>query len=157
MNVLSKSFRWLFFLVLLTQESQLCCTLLGTSHQEAYSFLCWTWRAQLFLYHWHNRIGRLSSTFHSCFVKVTSFIYLFSYLYKSIFVCQSSPFRPACYEDYSCKDLREILYFFFNKDWWCFERFRISFDYSMRWSGEDGCAEWGLGLLINLPFCTERP
>lgn len=34
-------------------------------------------------------------------------MYLFIYLYKSIFVCQSSLFRPACDHDYFCEGMRE--------------------------------------------------
>lgn len=161
MNVLSKSLRWLFFLVLLTLDSQLWLYVIGSNLIRKSILYC-------------TRPGEDNCSFfslytievgdyhqlpiHSVRKLICVFIYVFIYLFVQIHLCLpelpvQASLRPWLFLQ---RHEGEMLYFLLNKYWWHFERFRISCDYSVKQNGEDCCAEWGLGWLISFPLCTSR-
>lgn len=143
MNVLSKSFRRLFFGIIATRFLALLYIIGNISSRSLFftvldlgstivSFLT-LYTIELGDYH-QLSIHILWRLFNLC-------ISIFIYLFLQIHLCLPElPVQASLLGWLLLQRLeKEMFYFTLNKDWWHFERFRISFDYSGKRNGEDGC------------------
>lgn len=141
MNVLSKSLRWLCFSIIATRflaplyimgniSSRSLFFTVGDLESTIVSFFT-LYTIELGDYH--------QLSIHILWRLSNLCVYIFIYLFILTNLCLPKlPVQARLLWWFPLQRFeREMFYFFVNKDWWHFERCRISFDCSMKQTGKD--------------------